>query len=132
MNRGWYTQRDETSEIGEQSDSARGKALLLAEIADADFIQSIIHVKSALDAFGGKAIIGSKRLKFDKNDNPIPQSKWDEIPGVFRSVAYIVQYDATPVRGEPDEPNTTFAEAEETFERRVDDAVKQAEEPVPA
>lgn len=146
MNRGWINERDRISEYAEGSDPARSKALLLAEIADADFIETIIQIKSALDAFGGKVLLGAKRIKFTTEyddrvhsvEQAIQNFRVDEDQvGVHRTVAYIAQYDAAPVRGEPEEPPTTFADAEAAFERKRRLQVKESapeteQEPVPA
>lgn len=125
VRRGWFVIRDRDSEVGEGSDAARTKAMLLAECADAELIDTFIKIVTLLDAAGGKCIIGAKRLKFDpRTGAEVPE---DEV-GVHETIAYVAQYDVAPVRGEPDEPDTTFADAEASFER----ATAPEEEPVPA
>lgn len=82
MIRQWNTDRDTTG-----TDEAQGLAVALAQVADAEFIQSIIDLKAALDRFGGHAYIASYRRKFDADGEPIESG-----PGQYHTLAYAFHY----------------------------------------
>lgn len=105
MNRSWATVRDRYSEeLGEGSQRAHQLAQLLAEVADAEFIQSIINAKTAADQFGGQMFVAAKREKFDAEGHPTTSV------GTFETVGYVFHFGhkVTAIHNAVPEPDAPF------------------------
>jgi hypothetical protein len=125
MKRGWVSTRDQTTDFGEGSETAQRKAMILAEIADAELLDSFIRIVSAMQAFGGKAFIAAQRRKLDAQGNIVGHNE----VGQYDTLAYVVHYDHENVRsitGEPAEPDLMFKDVERLFTKLV-----LGEEPAP-
>jgi hypothetical protein len=83
--RSWLTTRGGVAAHGDEDAVRLGHAL--AQISDADFIQSVIDAKTLLDRVGGQVFIGAPRQKFDRDGNAISEGA-----GEYVTVAYFFNY----------------------------------------
>jgi hypothetical protein len=105
LNRNASLLRDFQSEGSERSMQL---ATALAQIADPDFLERVIHLKSSLDAWGGEAYIAAERRPLDPATGRICDHN---TPGrEYATLGYITHYGHRvkgAIRGaveEPDEP----------------------------
>jgi hypothetical protein len=82
VNRQRFVTRDPAEE-GEIRSQQLGAAL--AQQCDPEFLEAVLHMKSALDEFGGQAYIAASRDRFGDDGRP------DE-SGRFYTWGYIVHY----------------------------------------
>ena len=74
----------------EGSQRAQQLGLALAALCDEEFLEALIHHKSALDDFGGDLYIGANRVKYDAEGRRM--EKGDTGPGTFVTTGYIFHY----------------------------------------
>lgn len=115
MKRSWFTERDQESVMGEGSDAAQYKAQVLAGISDVEFLDAMIRVKAALDAFGGKVFIGADRIRFDRDGKVVSHNE----PGQYATTAYVFHFDHEPMKGVPEEPDLNYADARNLYRSQV-------------
>jgi hypothetical protein len=111
LNRGWFVERDQATDFGEGTEASQRKAAVLGEIADAEFIDTIIKIKTFLDSFGGQVWIGAQRLRFDRSGQRVSHNQ----PGQYTTTAYITKFTKDPVKGEPEEPEVTFKDVADIY-----------------
>lgn len=88
-------------------EEAHRLASALAEIADAEFIESIIHAKSMLDRIGGTIRIGAYRDRFSAQGEKVGPDE----PGTFQTLGYLYHYEHyNKLTNGPDEPNAKLEE----------------------
>lgn len=76
-------------------------ATALAQIADADFIESVVQAKSLLDRVGGEFTIAAYREKLDGEGRPA-----QDRPGTYETLGYRFYYDHhSKLTHSPAEPN---------------------------
>lgn len=84
--RDWNVVRSEF----EGDEEAGVKAGALAAISDAEFLESLIHAKAALDRFGGQVTLAALREKRDAYGNEVEH---DEV-GTHATLGYVFRYEA--------------------------------------
>lgn len=112
MKRAWASNH---VEAWEGDDDAAQAATALAQIADAEFIRSVVAAKGALDHFGGQFLIVAKRVPVNAKGEQDPDGK------ERRTVAYVHCYEhvATALREGGNEPNRTASQVYEQLDRPV-------------
>lgn len=127
MNRQFALYRDREYE---GSDRSLQLATALAQVADPEFLEKLLHVKSSLDAFGGEAFISAQRVPID----PATGKKVDHnTPGrEYVTMAYAISYRhrATKIKNQvaqPDDPGEV-----EALEVGTENGTEPSEEPEPA
>lgn len=94
------------SEFDGDEDS-RLKAGALSAISDAEFVESMVHVKAALDRLGGQVEIAALREKVNAKGEPVD----DKDTGDYVTRGYVFHYEAhTDLLRRPEEPDTKRAE----------------------
>lgn len=81
-------------------------AQALASVADADTLRSLLDVLTALDRFGGEALIAAYRYKFDAHGNRVAP----EEVGDYRTAGFLFSWDPVakatrPATAAPVEPD---------------------------
>lgn len=88
MRRAFYTPRIPEAEGVERSQEL---ALALAQTADPEFIEAIIHLKSMLDRIGGQVYIAAYRNKYDPNTGAVLEDP--RAPGRHETDGYAFHYE---------------------------------------
>jgi hypothetical protein len=83
MNRGWINLR--SNQAG--SEESHRLANALAEIADPEFLESVLQAKAALDRFGGQVFLVAKRDPLDPEGNVVTPDR-----GAWETWAYVFHY----------------------------------------
>lgn len=97
----------------EGTDEANAAALALAQLADRELIENLIHHLSALREFGGEVHIGAARARFDDEGK---QS--DE--GQFHTYAYVIGYtEKSRVKSNVAEPDQGITQTPAPFPEPV-------------
>lgn len=83
-------------------------ATALAQMADPDFLEKVIHLKSMLDSIGGQVYIAAYRDKFDGQGNKLEDHKQ---PGDYATIGYLFHYDhIAKITRAPVEPDAKLSE----------------------
>ena len=93
--RAWRVQRDPDSYATEEAHSL---ALALAATCDPEFLESLLHAKSALDRFGGELFIGTDRRKFNSSGEEITGGIGD-----FETIGYAFHWNSRTQVGRVEE-----------------------------
>lgn len=103
MNRSKFIERDFA---GEGSERSSALALALAQVADPDLLESILHSLGALHEYGGEITIGAKRDRFDlTGEEPVMVTNG----GTFLTWAYLVGYNSKArIKGQEVEPDLAY------------------------
>lgn len=116
MNRSRYVRRlvrdPETGEIirvPEGDEAANQLAFALATTCSVEFLEAMLHHKSALDEFGGSVFIAASRMRFDDEGNPVEHSE----PGAYHTAGYAWNYSKkSRLPQTADEPDSELATVE--------------------
>jgi hypothetical protein len=107
MNRQKFQRRIFEAEGSERSQQL---ALSLAAECDPEFLETLLHYKSALDEFGGQIYIAAARDKFDTEGNNVEHN---EPRGSFETWGYVCHYGhKAQLKGQETEPDVPWGAAE--------------------
>jgi hypothetical protein len=81
----------ETSRL-EGEARAQNLAAALAQKCDPEFLEAVLHMKSALDEFGGQVFIAAARDHFNDQGAVVPVSQ----PGRWTTYGYLFHYGDKP------------------------------------
>lgn len=113
--------RNELEEGGQRSQQL---AVALAQISDPEFIEMVVHMKSALDAFGGQVTISALRNKYAVTGERLSDLTKD---GEYATDGYGCHYDHWAGGSSKKEPNTDAKDVEAEGQDKLE-AIKEAVE----
>lgn len=101
MRRDFYTPRIVTDEGSQRSNEL---AVALAQVADPEFIEAVIHLKSMLDRIGGQAYVVAFRNKYNPRTGEVITDP--EAPGRHETEGYVFHYEhIARLSGQDKEPD---------------------------
>jgi hypothetical protein len=121
MKRSGSSLRDERNEGSERSQQL---AAALAQVSDPEFLERVLHMKSALDEFGGEFRVQALRHKYDPVGNRLEDMTLD---GEYYTDAYMTHY-SHYAKDAPQEPNDELKDLHAQGEDKVDAILAAVEE----
>jgi hypothetical protein len=103
MNRSRLIERDFAAEGSERSQQL---ALALAQIADPELLEALVHSVGALHEFGGEVYIGAARNRFQADGERLVRV---EQGGSFLTYGHVIAYNTRArIKGQPVEPDQGY------------------------
>jgi hypothetical protein len=100
----------------EGSDRSHQLAIALAQICDPELLETLVHLKSALDEFGGEFRVVSMRHKYSPTGERLEDLTSD---GEFFTDGYLTHY-SHYAKDAPPEPNTELKDLHATGEDKLE------------